>query len=174
MNTASIKTSDGEFTARFSDRGLAQLDFPDRAPASDFRAQDLPPRMRAWLRTTERALRLTLSGRVARALPPLDLSGGTDFQRSVWDALRKIPAGKTRSYGEIAREIGRPRAVRAVGQACGANPIPVLIPCHRVLAARGRLGGFSADLAWKKRLLARELIGFKEETWLFPAFSNGR
>ena len=59
-----------------------------------------------------------------RTLPPLDLSGGTDFQRSVWDALRKIPAGKTRSYGEIAREIGRPRAVRAVGQACGANPIP--------------------------------------------------
>src|SRR5439155_22928776 len=92
MNTAYIKTSDDEFTSRLSDRGQAQLDFPDREPASDFRAQDLPPRMRAWLRTTERALRLTLSGRVARALPPLDLSGGTDFQRGGWDALRKIPA----------------------------------------------------------------------------------
>jgi O-6-methylguanine DNA methyltransferase len=70
--------------------------------------------------------------------------------------LRKIPAGQTRSYGEVAQTIGRPRAIRAVGGACGANPVPVLVPCHRVLAANKKNGGFSNGLAWKRRLLARE------------------
>lgn len=68
----------------------------------------------------------------------------------------KIRAGRTQSYGEIAAEIGRPNAVRAVGGACGANPWPVLIPCHRVLAANRKLGGFSGGLDWKIKLLARE------------------
>ena len=61
-----------------------------------------------------------------------------------------------KSYGQVAQGIGRPGAVRAVGQACGANPIPVMIPCHRVLAAGGKLGGFSSGLDWKRKLLARE------------------
>ena len=81
---------------------------------------------------------------------------GTDFQGRVWHALQKIPRGATSSYGAIARQIGRPKAVRAVGGACGANPLPVVIPCHRVLAANGRLGGFSGGLDWKRRLLAAE------------------
>ena len=67
--------------------------------------------------------------------------------------------GQTFSYGEVAKAIGRPKAVRAVGGACGANPIPVLIPCHRVLAAGGKIGGFSGGLDWKRTLLARENIG---------------
>jgi O-6-methylguanine DNA methyltransferase len=89
-------------------------------------------------------------------LPPLDLNAGTEFQRSVWEQLRKIALGETRSYGEIARALRNPRAFRAVGSACGANPIPVLIPCHRVLAANHKLGGFSGGLDWKKKLLWRE------------------
>ena len=72
--------------------------------------------------------------------------------------MRKISMGQTKSYGEIARAIGRPKAVRAVGGACGANPIPVLIPCHRVLAANGKIGGFSGGLDRKYDLLAREGI----------------
>ena len=64
--------------------------------------------------------------------------------------------GRTASYGDLARDIGRPKAFRAVGGACGANPIPVLIPCHRALAANGRLGGFSGGLEWKRTLLAAE------------------
>jgi O-6-methylguanine DNA methyltransferase len=114
------------------------------------------PQIRRWHRATTTAIRLTLAGRTAKKLPPLDLSGGTEFQRAVWTAMRKIRAGQTRSYGEIAKQIGRPQAVRAVGGACGANPIPVLVPCHRVLAANRKLGGFSGGLEWKRRLLERE------------------
>lgn len=86
----------------------------------------------------------------------IDLGSGTAFQRKVWRALLQIPHGKTKSYGEIAGEIGLPRASRAVGAACGQNPIPILVPCHRVVAHNGGLGGFSAGLHWKKRLLALE------------------
>jgi len=100
-----------------------------------------------------------LAGKPPGRLPPLDLSAGTDFQRAVWEALRRIPPGQTRGYGEVAGEIGSPRAARAVGQACGANPIPLLIPCHRVLAAGGKLGGFSGGLDWKRLLLKREAGG---------------
>ena len=75
--------------------------------------------------------------------------------------MRKISMGQTKSYGEIARAIGRPKAVRAVGGACGANPIPVLIPCHRVLAANKKLGGFSGGLDRKRDLLKREGVLFR-------------
>jgi O-6-methylguanine DNA methyltransferase len=87
----------------------------------------------------------------------LDLDGGTAFQRAVWQALREMCWGETCTYGELARRIGAgPRAARAIGQALGANPAPIVIPCHRVLAAGGRLGGFSAGLEWKRDLLELE------------------
>ena len=95
------------------------------------------------------------------SMPPLDLGAGSEFRQRVWAALQKIPVGQTKSYGEVAREIGSPKAVRAVGGACGANPIPLLIPCHRVLAANDELGGFSGGLNWKRRLLEREGIAPK-------------
>jgi O-6-methylguanine DNA methyltransferase len=100
-------------------------------------------------------LKSVLAGRPPGKFPPLDLAG-TEFQKSVWRALRKIRSGRTKSYGEIARAVGNPKAVRAVGGACGANPIPVLVPCHRVLAANKKLGGFSGGLNWKRELLAGE------------------
>jgi O-6-methylguanine DNA methyltransferase len=106
-------------------------------------------------------LKNVLAGRSPKKFPPLDLSNGTTFQRNVWRALRKIQRGKTESYGEIARAVGRPKAVRAVGGACGANPIPVLVPCHRVLAANKKLGGFSGGLNWKRKLLTREGVMFR-------------
>jgi len=112
--------------------------------------------LNSWLCLTERALKQALAGKTPDRLPPLDLSSGTEFQRSVWNALRKIPSGQTKSYAQVAQSIDRPGAVRAVGQACGANPIPVVIPCHRVLAAGGKLGGFSGGLDWKRKLLSRE------------------
>lgn len=86
---------------------------------------------------------------------PLDV-GGTPFQRAVWGAARAIPHGRTRTYGEIAAAVGRPGAARAVGQALGANPVPLLVPCHRVVAAGGGLGGFTGGLDLKARLLALE------------------
>ena len=86
---------------------------------------------------------------------PLDIRG-TAFQERVWQALRKIPVGKTRSYTEIAKSIGQPGAQRAVAQACGANPIAVAIPCHRVVASDGSLGGYHFGTKRKKALLAKE------------------
>lgn len=83
-------------------------------------------------------------------------AGGTPFQQAVWNELVKIPYGTTITYGDLAARVGRPRAARAVGQAVGANPIPILIPCHRVLPAGGGGGGFSAGEEWKVRLLALE------------------
>jgi methylated-DNA-[protein]-cysteine S-methyltransferase len=86
----------------------------------------------------------------------LDLRG-TPFQRQVWQALREIPYGELRTYGQLAASLGRPGASRAVGGANGKNPIPLIVPCHRVVASDG-IGGFTGGLAWKERLLAHEGI----------------
>lgn len=86
-------------------------------------------------------------------------TGGTDFQRSVWKALRDIPAGETRTYGQLAAAIGAPRAVRAVGLANGANPVGVIVPCHRVIGANGTLTGYAGGLERKRWLLAHEAAG---------------
>ena len=83
-------------------------------------------------------------------------TGGTDFQRSVWKALRDIPAGETRSYGQLAAAIGIPKAVRAVGLANGANPVGVIVPCHRVVGSGGKLTGYAGGLERKRWLLAHE------------------
>ena len=88
-------------------------------------------------------------------LPPVDLRG-TAFQLDVWAALQRVPAGRTVTYGELAAAAGHPTAVRAVGSACGANPVAVLVPCHRVLPADGSLGGFRCGPARKAALLRRE------------------
>jgi methylated-DNA-[protein]-cysteine S-methyltransferase len=86
----------------------------------------------------------------------LDLDMATDFQRLVWETARQIPGGETRSYGWLAGRIGRPAAARAVGQALGRNQLPIIVPCHRVLAADGSLGGFTGGLEQKKLLLELE------------------
>jgi AraC family transcriptional regulator of adaptative response/methylated-DNA-[protein]-cysteine methyltransferase len=154
-----IPTRDGRFVARYSEKGLTELNFPSVGRASSRAVQQnaVPAKIRAWHRATADALKNILAGRKPKNLPPLDMAG-TEFQKSVWNTLRKISAGKTKNYGEIARAIGKPKAVRAVGGACGANPIPVLVPCHRVLAANKKLGGFSGGLDWKRNLLKREGI----------------
>jgi methylated-DNA-[protein]-cysteine S-methyltransferase len=155
-----IATELGEFLATYSVHGLAQLRFP-----SDQRAVTCAPtaivstQIQRWHRLTSHAVQRVLTGRPPKDLPPLDLTGGTEFQRRVWRAMTAIPFGRTRSYGEIASRIGKPKAMRAVGAACGANPIPVLVPCHRVLAAHRKIGGFSSGLAWKRALLACEGVG---------------
>jgi len=87
---------------------------------------------------------------------PLDVLGGTEFQRKVWKALRGIPAGQTRSYTELAQAIGQPQAVRAVAGACAANPLAVLVPCHRVLRSDGGWGGYRWGIARKQQLLQQE------------------
>jgi len=154
-----IATADGVFPAVYSPLGLCELSFPGRKTGRMAEARpNVPQPIQRWHSLTSQAVERMLAGRPPGRLPPLDLSAGTDFQRQVWAAMRAIPLGKTISYREIAVAIGNPKACRAVGGACGANPIPVLIPCHRVLAANQRLGGFSGGLDWKIKLLTREGI----------------
>lgn len=92
-----------------------------------------------------------------RALDGIDIDpGGTPFQQAVWSALRRVPPGRTTTYGELARAIGAPKAVRAVGAANGANPIWLVIPCHRAIGANGSLTGYAGGLERKRWLLAHE------------------
>lgn len=101
-------------------------------------------------------LKAYLSGKAVRFNCRLDLSAGTAFQQKAWRAMLTIPRGETRSYAWIAKKIGKPRAARAVGAACGANPVPIIVPCHRVIASDGSLGGFGGGLPLKRRLLKLE------------------
>jgi methylated-DNA-[protein]-cysteine S-methyltransferase len=87
---------------------------------------------------------------------PLDLAAGTSFQRQVWRVLQRVPFGKLRSYQWIAARVGGPQYARAVGNAVGANPIPIVIPCHRIVAQDASLGGFSGGLSMKRKLLSLE------------------
>jgi len=107
-------------------------------------------------RRLEADLRRYFAGERVRFRFALGDKGATPFQRAVWRALRRIPYGEVRSYGWVAKAVGRPRAARAVGRACGANPWPIVVPCHRVIAADGSLGGYSAGLRWKRLLLGLE------------------
>ena len=95
------------------------------------------------------------AGELEHLLQPLDLQG-SQFQMRVWSALRQIPAGKVATYGDVAARIGRPKSARAVGQACGRNAVVLFVPCHRVVAAHGGLGGFGGGLSLKRALLRHE------------------
>ena len=120
--------------------------------AEEFSAADLAEESMPELEAKVRAF---VAGEGSLARIPLDIRG-TVFQRRVWEALRRIPRGETRTYSDIAREIGAPAAVRAVGSACGANPVALVVPCHRALRRDGGLGGYAWGLGVKKRLLEIE------------------
>ncbi len=107
----------------------------------------------AWVNTFLRYL----DGRQPRLDLPLDVQG-TAFQCRVWEELRRIPYGRTRTYGEVAAAIGKPGAARAVGHACATNPVPLVVPCHRVVRGDGGLGGYGLGIKRKKKLLEKERI----------------
>lgn len=126
------------------ERGL-EREFPNAARERDD----------ARLRSVVRRVLARLDGSRPDARLPLDIRA-TAFQRRVWRALCAIPRGQTRSYGEIARAIGRPRAARAVGHACAANPVALVIPCHRAVRSDGTMGGYAWGVGRKRKLLERE------------------
>jgi len=101
-------------------------------------------------------LKVYFSGHRTTFPDKLDLSRATRFQREVWEITRLIPYGETRSYGWVAKQIKRPKAVRAVGQALSKNPLPIIVPCHRVVASDGKLGGFGGGIEMKRYLLSLE------------------
>jgi methylated-DNA-[protein]-cysteine S-methyltransferase len=154
-----IRTRLGPFRVEYSPRGISRIDFPHLGrpvAQASLLAATIPKNAPSFIRKFSRQLQQYADGKSVRWIVPLDLSAGTVFQQSVWRALTKIPRGETRSYGWVAQQIGKPRSSRAVGAACGANPIPVVIPCHRVIAGDGSLGGFGGGLPMKRRLLAIE------------------
>jgi methylated-DNA-[protein]-cysteine S-methyltransferase len=136
-------------------RGIAGVWFEGQRHLPDCSAWPLQPE-HALLRQAIHQLDDYFAGtRVAFDLP-LDLQGGTAFQRSVWQALLTIPRGGTTSYGSLSQRIGQPAAVRAVGAAVGRNPVSILVPCHRVLGSNGSLTGYAGGLERKGALLRLE------------------
>ncbi|HEX3608133.1 MAG TPA: methylated-DNA--[protein]-cysteine S-methyltransferase [Solirubrobacterales bacterium] len=144
-------------------RGLVKLSLPGYDPeeALEDLATRVSPRLLkapARLERVRRELDLYFEGRLTEFDLPLDWQLSKDFRRRALRAIDRIPYGKTRSYTEIARSAGNERAVRAAGTACGANPIPIVVPCHRVLRSGGALGGYGGGLPMKEALLKLEGI----------------
>jgi methylated-DNA-[protein]-cysteine S-methyltransferase len=145
----------GQLTLIGTDAGMAAILWEnDRAERLQL-TLDVETPAHPVLLEAERQLSEYFGGRREAFDLPLDVAG-TPFQRRVWKALRTIPFGETRSYGQIAAQIGSPRAVRAVGAANGRNPLPIVAPCHRVIGSNGTLTGFAGGLETKAQLLALE------------------
>ena len=154
-----LATPVGRLLVAATDAGLVRVVFRQSEAAFTRALRDLGltvTRSPARTHDVVRQLRAYFAGRRRRFDVPIDLRGVTPFQRRVLAATAEVPPGHVVSYGEIARRIGRPNGSRAVGQALGRNPIPIVIPCHRVVAAGGRLGGYTGGLAIKKKLLRLE------------------
>lgn len=149
LGTALVAATDKGVCAVKLGRADAEL---ERLLAEEFPAAELA---REALGELEARVLAFMDGEASLARVPLDIRG-TVFQRRVWDELRRIPRGETRTYREIARAIGAPAAVRAVGSACGANPVALVVPCHRAIRSDGGLGGYAWGLATKQRLLEME------------------
>ncbi|HMI88131.1 MAG TPA: methylated-DNA--[protein]-cysteine S-methyltransferase [Polyangiaceae bacterium] len=163
-------TAIGRCAVAWSDRGIVRIQLPEASDAKAFRrlamTDDLalsePP---AAVANAIAQIRLHLEGdRQDFRDVPLDMSEVMGFYLRVYQAARRVAAGRTISYGELATRIGAPGAARAVGQALGKNPFPIVVPCHRVLAAHGRAGGFSAygGLSTKRRILAAEGVELEQ------------
>lgn len=156
LATATLKSPIGDLRLAASDEGLVAVVFPNEKKKRVFADTKGSAAAQAHLKAGMTALKEYFAGkrkdfRDVRLAPE-----GTDFQKSVWKALQKIPFGATKSYADIARAIGNPKAMRAVGLANGKNPIPIIVPCHRVIGANGALTGFGGGIPTKKALLEHE------------------
>jgi methylated-DNA-[protein]-cysteine S-methyltransferase len=152
---SSMKSPVGKLTLVGSARGLAAVLWEHGDSVHERLAAAAADPGHPLLVQAQRELEEYFAGSRQRFTVRLDLCG-TEFQNKVWNALRTIPFGETRSYGEIAKQIGSSKAVRAVGAANGRNPVPIIVPCHRVIGADGTLTGFGGGLENKARLLALE------------------
>ena len=151
MISAVLETPIGPLTLAAGDAGLRAVWFGGRPEAPD-----APRGAHPVLAAARDQLAEYFAGARRTFDLPLDVAGGTPFQRAAWLALAAIPYGATTTYGEQARRLGRPAAVRAVGAANGRNPLPIVLPCHRVVGAGGALTGFGGGLPVKRALLDLE------------------
>ena len=146
-----LDTSLGILTLEASDRGLSSIRFPNRPN----RGIEGKLTSNSVIKLAKRELKAYFARQLKKFSVPLDWHG-TAFQESVWQALTDIPYGETVSYGDIARAIGRPRSARPTGGAVGRNPIPIIVPCHRVIGSDQTLTGFTGGLNIKVALLELE------------------
>ncbi len=156
---ATIRAPLGKIWVLATESGLRAIRLSNReAPSrSEMRSKGWKLiRRPRWTDPARRLIERYLEGSEQRLEIPLDLAAGTTFQHSVWEAARRIPYGTAASYVDLARLAGHPRASRAVGNALGANPVPIVVPCHRVIHADRSIGGFSSGLTWKRFLLELE------------------
>ena len=160
-----VDTALGTALVATTQRGICMVELGDDAAALETKLRAGFPRAQLqrvdagrdeFLAPRMQAVAARLAGRQDEV--PVDLLG-TAFQKKVWDALMKIPAGETRSYAELAAQLGQPRAARAVASACARNKVAVVVPCHRVIRGDGALGGYRWGLPLKQRLLRREAAG---------------
>ena len=138
-----------------SDHGLAAVLWENDNPSRVRLGETTEDNSHPVLLETERQLKDYFDGKRTSFSLELDLVG-TAFQKNVWEALLGIPLGETRSYGQLAKQLGKPRATRAVGAANGRNPISIIVPCHRVIGSNGKLTGFAGGLGIKEHLLRLE------------------
>ena len=152
-----IKITHQYYTVTFSSKGLSELDWPTpkKPPFPELKIQEGENGQLIKQFLEKFSNKNFKKADILKNKILLDLAG-TEFQQKVWQAIKTIPVGKTLSYKQLAQKINNPKAVRAVGGACGKNPVPILIPCHRVVASGGKIGGFSGELATKKELLEKE------------------
>ncbi len=158
-------TALGTCAIAWTDKGIRALALPDSSPALTLKrlaeqthtAYAEPPR--EVIKVIAMVTRHLTGRPIEFDSVRVDLSGAAPFDRTVWEAVREVKAGQVVTYGELARRIGKPHAARAVAAALGRNPIPLIIPCHRVVSKGGKLGGFSAPggVETKRRLLALEI-----------------
>lgn len=153
--TKTMPSPVGALTLIASDAGLAAVLWENDRPGRVMLAHAAAAPAHPILLAAECELVAYFAGTLQLFAVPLD-PRGTDFQKTVWAALRTIPFGETRSYADIARQVGRPTATRAVGAANGRNPISIIAPCHRVIGSNGALTGFAGGLAAKTWLLEHE------------------
>lgn len=157
LKYATFNTDMGWVGILSSSKGLLSVTLPQRSVEEANRLLGSKVNQAIWsphlFADLMERLKVYFSGRKATFPDELDLSGATPFQREVWKITRLIPYGDTRSYLWVAEQIGRPRAVRAVGQALGRNPLAIIVPCHRVIASDGGFGGFGGGVEMKRHLL---------------------
>ena len=163
-----ISTPVGELKLVASDRGLTAILWKNDDPQGARFLPQTRDEAHPVLIEAERQLREYFAGERRLFALPLDFVG-TEFQKKVWNALVAIPFGETRSYSEIARQIGHPQAVRAVGAANGRNPLSIVAPCHRVIGANGKLTGFAGGLEVKAFLLDLEM---PRQAAVLPLFAD--
>lgn len=160
IQAITFKTAWGWVEIAASERGLTSIDLSPstRRATTGQRQTGEAGEIATLLAEAQAQLLAYIEGRRREFSMPVDMSAGTPFQRKVWKAITRIPYGRVRSYQWVATRVGGKQYARAVGMALGANPVPIVVPCHRIIAHDGSLGGFGCGLSMKRRLLTLEGI----------------